>query len=91
MGFVGDTMRNVAQKIDPEPSKIMVAITQDGKDRAKQLAAGGMGGTQVGLILSHLDEYSPQSVSEIANACQLHWQIVKRTIMANQTYFQVRM
>lgn len=91
MGVLGDSLRNVAQKIDPEPSKIMVAITQDGKERAKQLAAGGMGGTHVGLILSHLDEYSPQSISEIANAVQLHWQIVKRTIVGYPNYFQVRM
>jgi hypothetical protein len=91
MGFLGDSLRGVAQRVDPDPSRILVGITAEGKDRAKQLAGAGMGRTQVGIILSYLDEYSPQSVAEIANNCQLNWQIVKRTVAAYPTYFQVRM
>lgn len=83
---VGDALRGVAQKIDPSPSETMVAITQDGKDRGAQL----VGKTKLGLILSHLTEFSPQSVSEIANATELHTSLVLKEIKAYPAYFTVR-
>lgn len=90
MGMFGNALRGVAQRVDPDPSKILIGITQEGKDRARTLASAGMGRTQVGLILSYLDEYSPQTVSEIANSCEINWQIVRRTVLAYPAYFQVR-
>ena len=86
MGFLGDTMRTVAKKVDPSPSETMIAITQAGKERQTQL----LGSSQLGLILSHLTEFSPQSITEIAHATELPPKMVKRQVDAYPAYFEVR-
>lgn len=83
---VGNALRSVAKKIDPSPSETMVSITQQGKDRAAQL----LGKSQLGLILNHLTEFSPQSVTEIAHNCEMDIKFVKRTIDAYPHFFEVR-
>jgi DNA-binding HxlR family transcriptional regulator len=86
MGMIGDTMRNVAKKVDPSPSETMVNITPAGRERAPQL----LGKSQLGLILNHLNEFSPQSVSEIANATEMNPKLVRKNLDVYPTYFEVR-
>lgn len=83
---VGDVLRNVAQKVDPSPSETMISITAEGKERAKQL----LGQSQLGLILNHLDEFSPQSVTEIAHSTEMNIKVVQQQIKAYPHYFTVR-
>jgi DNA-binding HxlR family transcriptional regulator len=86
MGIVGDTMRNVAKRVDPSGAETMVSITQMGRERAAQL----LGKSQLGLVLNHLQEFSPQSLNEIANATEMAPKIVKRNLDAYPAYFEVR-
>ena len=86
MGIVGDSLRGVAKQVDPSPSETMVSITQQGKERAAQL----LGKSQLGLILNHLLEFSPQSVTEIAHNCEMNVKFVKQNIQAYPHFFEVR-
>ena len=86
MGIVGDGLRGVAKQVDPSPSETMVSITQQGKERAAQL----LGKSQLGLILNHLLEFSPQSVTEIAHNCEMNVKFVKQNIQAYPHFFEVR-
>ena len=86
MGIVGDGIRSVAKKVDPSPSETMVSITQQGRERAGH----DTGKTQLGLILNHLLEYSPQSLAEIANSCEMGIKVVKRNLESFPHYFEVR-
>jgi len=83
---IGDTMRGIAKKVDPSPSETMVSITQAGKDRGTQL----LGKSQLGLILNHLTEFSPQSMTEIAHNCEMDLKFVKRNVEAYPHFFEVR-
>ena len=83
---IGNALRGMAKRIDPSPSETMVLITQQGKDRAAQL----LGKSQLGLILNHLVEFSPQSVTEIAHNCEMDLKFVKRNVEAYPHFFEVR-
>lgn len=86
MGLVGDTMRGMARKVDPSYSETVVSITAQGKERGASL----LGTSRLALILGHLTEFSPQSITEIAHSCELPPKFVKHEIDAYPQYFEVR-
>jgi hypothetical protein len=66
--------------------RTILAITQEGKEMAHQL----LGKTPLGVVLSHLDEYSPQSVQDICDETQTHLHSIRRLIRQYPAYFQVK-
>lgn len=83
---IGDVLRGMAHKIDPDPQRVLVSLTEEGKRQSEHMRGGG----RMGLIMTYLEQYAPQTIAQIAINTDIPSAIVKRIVDENPTWFVKR-